>query len=454
MHRSAVRAGSQQGPASIYQDVTDRIVAELEAGRAPWVQPWTASRAPFAMPENAASGRRYSGINILILWAAVIEGGFTAQRWLTFRQALALGGSVRKGERGTTVVYASRFTPGENRQHDRDPGKRGGIPFLKRFSVFNVDQCDGLTGQMASLPSRESVMPHGFEQIVAASGADVRIGGGKAFYSVTHDYVQVPHPDSFFEPVDFARTASHELSHWTGAKSRLGRDQTGAFGTKKYFFEECVAELSAAFVCASLGIAPTVRHADYLGAWLDLVREDNRAIVRAASAASKAAEYLLAFRPEDPLDPDVDADDRETRNGAPAIHRPYFDERRRHSFARHLGAGVQSSTRALMAAQGVVGPMPDCTIFADTGSEPAVVYEHLAWLMSPNVLPFPVHMWSRHGYSRRPHACRGRSPLGLDPGVHTHREGRPLRNRHDPASMHQGLQDPADPAEGTCDGWT
>ena len=276
--------------ASLYQDVTDRIIAELEAGRIPWVQPWAASSAPLAMPKNAASGRQYSGINVLILWGAVIEGGFAIQRWLTFRQALALGGSVRKGERGTTVVYASRFTPGEDRQRndDRREGSRS-IPFLKRFSVFNVDQCDGLPYVVSPTmaPCQDGTVPPALEQIVAASGVDFRIGGDKAFYSVAQDYVQVPRPDSFFEPVNFARTASHELSHWTGAGSRLGRDQTGAFGSKKYFVEECVAELSAAFVCASLGIAPTVRHADYLGAWLDLVRENNRAIVRAASAASQ-----------------------------------------------------------------------------------------------------------------------------------------------------------------------
>ncbi|WP_131196762.1 ArdC family protein [Lichenihabitans psoromatis] len=300
MNRAATRTPAPSR-ASLYQEITDRIIAELEAGRAPWVQPWAAANAPLAMPKNAMTGRRYSGINILILWDTVVQHGFGTQSWLTFRQAQTLGGSVRKGERGCTVVYASRFTPGEHQPVTASQGEpRGGIPFLKRFTVFNADQCDGLPESLiAPLPPvPDDLVPPYIDKLVKACGATVKIGGDKAFYSVTHDAVQVPRPDAFMVPINFARTMAHELSHWTGARSRLARDQSGSFGSKPYFVEECVAELSAAFVCASLGIVPTVRHADYLGAWLDIVREDNRAIVRAASAASKAADFLLAFLPE------------------------------------------------------------------------------------------------------------------------------------------------------------
>jgi antirestriction protein ArdC len=143
------------------------------------------------------------------------------------------------------------------------------------------------------------------EALIAATGADLRMGGDRAFYSPAHDYVQVPRPDAYFEPINWHQTALHELGHWVGHPSRLARDLTGAFGSASYAKEELVAEMTSAFVCASLGIVPTVRHADYIGAWLEVLREDDRAIVRAASAASKAADYLLAFRP-DPSEP-VDA---------------------------------------------------------------------------------------------------------------------------------------------------
>ena len=140
--------------------------------------------------------------------------------------------------------------------------------------------------------------------LIAATHANFRIGGDRAFYSPTQDYVQVPRPDAYFEPVNWHRTAIHELGHWVGHPSRLARDLSGMFGSALYAKEELVAEMTSAFVCASLGIVPTVRHADYLGSWLEVLREDNRAIVRAASAASKAADYLLAFRPESG-EPDV-----------------------------------------------------------------------------------------------------------------------------------------------------
>jgi antirestriction protein ArdC len=137
------------------------------------------------------------------------------------------------------------------------------------------------------------------EALIKATGIDFRIGGSRAFYEPAHDYVQVPPPQAYFEPINWHRTALHELGHAAGAPHRLNRDLSGSFGSKKYAFEELVAEMNAAFCCASLGIVPTVRHADYLGSWLDVIREDNRAIVRAASQASKAADYILGFLPED-----------------------------------------------------------------------------------------------------------------------------------------------------------
>jgi antirestriction protein ArdC len=199
------------------------------------------------------------------------------------------------------VVYADRFTPDEERRRaERDGDEPNAIPFLKRFTVFNTDQCENLPPELTSAPARISeglILPHA-EALIAATGADFRVGGDRAFYSAIHDFIQVPRPEAYFEPINWHRTALHELGHWAGAEDRLGRDLSGSFGTKKYAQEELIAEMTSAFICASLGIVPTVRHADYIGSWLEILREDDRAIVRAASAASKAADYLLAFRSE------------------------------------------------------------------------------------------------------------------------------------------------------------
>jgi antirestriction protein ArdC len=242
------------------------------------------------------------GHQILILWGAVIEHGFPAQSWLTFRQALSLGGNVRKGEHGTTVVYADRFVPDDEKRRARETGEEAAaIPFLKRFTVFNAAQCENLPTDVAAVappPPPGPIEPR-VEALIRATGVDCRIGGNRAFYAPGPDFVMVPPPQAYFEPINWHRTALHELGHASGHPSRLGRDLGGVFGSKEYAFEELVAEMNAAFCCASLGIVPTVRHADYIGSWLEVLHEDNRAVVRAASQASKAAEWILGFLPAD-----------------------------------------------------------------------------------------------------------------------------------------------------------
>ncbi len=302
MSRQISQARAGQNRATLYTEITDKIIAELEAGRVPWVQPWgtAAVKAPLTMPRNVSTQRGYSGINVLILWGAVIEYGFAGQSWLTFRQALGLGGHVRKGERGITVVYADRFVPHDEKKRAVESGDEAqAISFLKRFTVFNTDQCDGLPDEIATVapPPLPGMIEPQVEALIKATEIDFRIGGNRAFYAPAEDYVQVPPPAAYFEPINWHRTALHEISHASGHASRLNRDLSASFGSKKYAYEEIVAEVSAAFCCASLGIAPTVRHADYIGSWIDVLREDNRAIVRAASAASKAADFILGFQP-------------------------------------------------------------------------------------------------------------------------------------------------------------
>jgi antirestriction protein ArdC len=272
--RAAARPRSTHDRSSLYEEITTRIIGELEAGRLPWVQPWGSSRvqAPLGLPKNAATGRTYSGINVLILWDAVVEHGFSVQSWLTFKQALALGGHVRKGERGTTVVYADRFVPDDERRRAQERGEEPrAIPFLKRFTVFNAEQCEGLLeGVAAPAPPVDTslILPQA-EALIHAIGADLRIGGDKAYYDLAGDFIRVPPPQAFFEPINWHRTVWHEHVHWAGAAHRLNRDLSGSFGSKKYAEEELVAEVGAAMVCAALGIVPTVRHADYIGAWLE-----------------------------------------------------------------------------------------------------------------------------------------------------------------------------------------
>jgi antirestriction protein ArdC len=210
MSRSAARARAGQDRTSLYQEITDKIITELEGGRVPWVQPWgtATAKAPLDMPKNAASRRRYSGINVLILGGAVVDRGFAGQMWLTFRQALSLGGNVRKGEHGTTVVYADRFTPDEERRRaERDEDEPYAIPFLKRFTVFNSDQCENLPEELTTSPTpvpEGLILPHA-EALIAATG---------------------PRPEAYFEPINWHRTAVHELGHWSGHPSRLARDRS------------------------------------------------------------------------------------------------------------------------------------------------------------------------------------------------------------------------------------
>ncbi|MDZ4759448.1 MAG: zincin-like metallopeptidase domain-containing protein [Alphaproteobacteria bacterium] len=281
---------------TLHDSVTNRIVHELEQGRFPWTQPWaSATPTPLGLPQNASTGRSYSGINILLLWEAAMEQNRTSQRWLTFKQALSVGGAVRKGEKGTMVVYADTYIPGAEREKAAasgdDPRRVG---FLKRFSVFHVDQCDSLPFEAVGvpIPGRTEIIPHA-EAVIAATGADIRIGGDMAYYAPGPDFIQLPPQEAYFEPINWYRTKLHELGHWTGHVSRLSRDFTGRREGAAYAREELVAELCAAFLCAELGIVPTVRHADYLGAWLDILKADNRAIFQAASLASKAAEFVM-----------------------------------------------------------------------------------------------------------------------------------------------------------------
>lgn len=281
--------------ADLYERVTDTIIAQLEAGTVPWVQPWRNGNRTAALPHNAVTGRAYSGINVVLLWLQGGGQGYTTHGWLTYKQAEAAGGNVRKGERGALVVYADKFIP----KAEKDNPDAKPIYFLKGFTVFNRDQCEGLPTAAPVAQTSEDEQHEAVAVILRNSGARMIVGGDRAAYWAERDVITIP-PKTAYEPdtINWYRTALHELAHWTGADNRLKRDMTGAKGSDKYAREELIAEMTAAFTCASLGIVPTVRHADYIGAWLAVLRADKRAVVSAASKASRASDYLLAFAEE------------------------------------------------------------------------------------------------------------------------------------------------------------
>ena len=276
----------------LYEEVTKRIIAEMETGAVPWLKPWKARPGNHAgiMPQNAATGRAYHGINIPLLWHAAAVKGYATHAWLTYKQAEALNAQVRKGERSTTVVFTKRITV-----KDRDTEDEKAISMLKTFPVFNVSQVDGLpdTPVIADIPAEEC--HETLDAFIAATKAEIRHGGDIACYVPSLDFINMPPRGAFKSPEHYYATGLHELAHWTGAKARLDRDLTGRFRTRSYAAEELVAEMGAAFLCAHLNIAGELRHAGYIQNWLELLKEDNRAIFTAASRASQAADYLRTF---------------------------------------------------------------------------------------------------------------------------------------------------------------
>lgn len=280
----------------LYARITNRITAQLEGGVRPWVQPWTSS-AGVSRPLRH-NGEAYSGINVLLLWSEAVANGFQSPTWMTFRQALALGGHVRKGERGATVVYANTVARAETDDAGEEQLRR--IPFLKAYTVFNVEQIEGLDGRFAPQPGpvvNPEVRIGQGESWFSALGADVRHGGGSAFYAPSTDHVQMPPFEQFRDAQSYYATLGHECVHWTGHAARLGRDFSRSSGA--YAREELVAELGAAFLCADLGLSlePREDHAAYVEHWLDVLRGDKRFIVSAAAHAQRAVAWLHGLQP-------------------------------------------------------------------------------------------------------------------------------------------------------------
>ena len=287
----------------VYQRITDRIVTALETGVRPWLKPWNAEHAAGRITRPLrANGIPYQGINVIALWMDAETKGFSAPIWMTYKQAHDLGGQVRKGEHGSLVVYANTVTRTET---DSDTGEatERDIAFLKGYTVFSVDQIDDLPAQYyaKAAPVLDPVQRiAGAESFFAATGANIRHGGNQAYYSVTHDHVQMPPFETFKDAESYYATLAHECTHWTRHPSRLERDfGRKRFGDEGYAIEELVAELGSAFLCADLGLAlePREDHAAYIGHWLKVLKDDRRAIFTAAGHAQRAADYLNKRQP-------------------------------------------------------------------------------------------------------------------------------------------------------------
>ena len=290
----------------VYQKITNQIVCELERGVRPWLKPWSAGNGEGRiMRPLRANGVPYQGINVLMLWSEAIEKDYASPIWMTFKQALELKANVRKGEHGSLVVYADKIIRTET---DSETGKEAerAIPFMKGYSVFNVEQIEGLPEHYYARPTPRSETVQRIERaesFFAATGANVVHGGSRACYVSSSDNVHLPCIDFFRDSESYYATRAHETVHWTRHPSRLDRDfGRKRFGDEGYAMEELVAELGSAFLSADLELTPEVRedHAAYIGSWIKVLKDDKRAIFTAASHAQRAADFLHGLQPASP----------------------------------------------------------------------------------------------------------------------------------------------------------
>jgi antirestriction protein ArdC len=278
----------------LYQDVANRIIAEMKKAVVPWVKPWSAT-AGRNEPANAVTNRPYSGANVVLLWMATDANGWTIPRFVTFKQALELGGSVRKGEHGTKVYFVKRLRVRDRK--DNGEVEEREVPLLREYTVFSVAQCDNLPARLRACEAK--VRHHDerdatIDEFVAATKINIRegAGGDRAYYTTAGDFVATPRFTDFKSADSFYATTFHELGHATGAKHRLDREFGKRFGDRAYAAEELVAELTSAFLCAEFDLDGELRHAGYIENWIALLKDDPRAFFTAASKAQQAADFM------------------------------------------------------------------------------------------------------------------------------------------------------------------
>ena len=280
---------------AIIASVTAQIIEQLKAGVKPWECAWDRSGGEFSIPRNLKTGDDYHGINIPILWEAAARKGYATNFWLGYEQAKELGGFVRKDEKATHgIIYKPLVVDDETEENGKRPRT---IPMLKSFVVFNLDQIAGLDHLRPQVPNEgQAFLPIVVaDDLLKKSGARIVEGGPRAFYRKGDDQITLPDRSRFNVAENFYATGLHELTHWTGHEHRLDRTWGKRFGDDAYAFEELVAEMGSAFLCARLGLRGELQHANYIGSWLKVLQQDFRALVKAASQAQKAFEYLYAL---------------------------------------------------------------------------------------------------------------------------------------------------------------
>lgn len=279
---------------SVHERVTQRILDELENGCAPWVKPWNRSKASVnvTMPTNLDSGVAYRGINVFLLWSAAISNDWDDWRFVTYKQAQKLGGQVKKGSKAEPVCFFKKMA--KDVENDQGETETKSFGFWRSYNVFNIEQVEGLPDQYFEQDAGNTVHDRDFDEFLAMTGARLKHGGNDAFYQSGGDFIQMPHASQFQTMENYKATLLHEMTHWTGHESRCNRDMSGAFGSKKYAFEELIAELGAALLCAELGVVGDIRHAAYIQSWIKLLKDDKHAFISAASRAQHAVDWVRA----------------------------------------------------------------------------------------------------------------------------------------------------------------
>ena len=291
----------------VYTRITNQIIAAIEAGADAWQMPWHKDDAS-ARPINALSGKPYRGVNVLALWCAADEAGYSSDQWATYKQWAESGKQVKKGEKSSSIVFWKMLDQGDGDEApaaDEEGGRRRMV--ARGYNVFNAEQIEGY--HAPARPARPDIKRiQSADDFFHGLRADIRHGGGRAYYKPSTDHIQMPDFAAFRSAEAYYGVLSHEVIHWTGAEKRLHRDMSGRFGNESYAAEELVAELGAAFLCADLGLCnePRPENAAYVANWLQVLKDDKRAIFTASAKAQQATDFAHDLQPQARGEPEPD----------------------------------------------------------------------------------------------------------------------------------------------------